>query len=117
MASRLKQECLLVCIERWEDDVRLIFLHQRHFNSLDLCYMGGLLDDAAGGPGGAVLPLCQVGQGHGGVDLSPVRLVFALHSLLLHSSAAVAAKDQSNVRTCAGKNETESGELEFRFGL
>lgn len=71
----------------------LIFLHQRHFNSLDLCYMGGLLDDAAGGPGDTVLPLCQVGQGHGGIDLPPVRLVFALHSLLLRSSDATAATD------------------------
>ncbi len=71
----------------------LIFLHQRHFNSLDLCYMGGLLDDAAGGPGGAVFPLRQVGQGHGGVDLSPVCLVFALHLLLLRNSDATAAAD------------------------
>lgn len=66
-------------------------MHQRHFNSLDLCYMGGLLDDAAGGPGGAVLSLRQVGQGHGGVDLPPVRLIFALRSLLLRSSDAAAA--------------------------
>lgn len=55
--------------------------------------MRGLLDDAAGGPGGAVLPLRQVGQGHGSVDLPPVRLVFALHLLLLHSSNATAAAD------------------------
>ena len=55
--------------------------------------MGGLLDDAAGGPGDAVLPLRQVGQGHGGIDLPPVRLVFALHPLFLRSSDATAATD------------------------
>lgn len=76
----------------------LIFLHQRHFNSLDLCYMGGFLDDAAGGPGGAVLPLRQVGQGHGGVDLLPVRLVFSLH-LLRSSDATAATDDQHNMHT------------------
>lgn len=58
--------------------------------------MGGLLDDAAGGPGGAVLPLRQVGQGHGGVDLPPVRLVFALHLLLLRGADATAAADDRN---------------------
>lgn len=83
----------------------LIFLHQWHFHSLDLCYMGGLLDDAAGGPGGAVLPLRQVGQGHGGVDLSPVRLVFALHLLLLRSADATAAAGGRKTRT--GRKETQ----------
>lgn len=61
----------------------LVFLHQWHFDSLDLSYMGGLLDDAAGGPGDTVLGLSQVGQGHGGIDLPPVGLVSALHLLLL----------------------------------
>lgn len=65
--------------------------------------MGRLLDDAAGGPGRAVLPLRQVGQGHGGVDLPPVRLVFALHLLLLCSSAAAAAA------TAAGCKKTRRG--------
>lgn len=55
--------------------------------------MRGLLDDAAGGPGDAVLPLRQVGQGHGGVDLPPVRLVFALRLLLLRNSDATATAD------------------------
>lgn len=77
----------------------LIFMHHRHFDSLDLCYMGGLLDDAAGGPAGAVLTLRQIGQGHGGVDLSPVRLVLALHSFLLRKSYANAAtEDQRNTQ-------------------
>lgn len=61
----------------------LVFLHQWHFDSLDLSYMRGLLDDAAGGPGHTVLGLRQVGQGHGGVDLPPVSLVSALRLLLL----------------------------------
>lgn len=75
--------------------------------------MGGLLDDAAGGPGDTVLPLRQVGQGHGGVDLPPIRLVFALHLLLLRSSDATAATaDQRNMQKCTRKNKTESGELE-----
>lgn len=74
----------------------LILLYQRHFYSLDLCYVGGLLDDAAGGPRGAVLPLRQVSQGHGGVDLLPVRLIFALHLLLLHSSDNTAATDDQH---------------------
>lgn len=73
---------------------RLIFLHQRHFDSLDLCYMRGLLDNAAGGPGGTVLPLCQVGQGHGGVDLLPVCLVFAFRLFFLCGSGATAAADE-----------------------
>ena len=69
--------------------------------------MGGLLDDAAGGTRGPVLPLRQVGQGHGGVDLPPVRLVFALRLLLLHSSDdASAAGDHKHAQ---GKNKTESG--------
>lgn len=92
----------------------LIFLHQWHFHSLDLCYMGGLLDDAAGGPGGAVLPLRQVGQGHGGVDLPPVRLVFALHLLLLHSSAA-ATTDDGWQDTHGRDQNRERGELEVKF--
>lgn len=58
----------------------LVLLHQWHFDSLDLSYMGGLLDDAAGGAGDTVLR--QVGQGHGGVDLPPVSLVSALRLLL-----------------------------------
>lgn len=95
----------------------LIFLHQWHFNSLDLCYVGGLLDDAAGGPRDAVLPLRQVGQGHGGIDLPPVRLVFAL--LLLHSSDADDPK-HTNTHThtqkhAHEKNKTESRELEVKF--
>ena len=61
--------------------------------------MRRLLDDAAGGPGGAVLPLRQVGQGHGGVDLLPVRLVFALQLFLLHSSDTPAdTDDRHNTR-------------------
>lgn len=97
----------------------LIFLHQWHFNSLDLCYMGGLLDDAAGGPGGAVLPLRQVGQGHGGVDLSPVRLVFALHLLLLRSSYATAATDDHKNAKHAEKKrtKTEGRKLEVKYSL
>ncbi len=68
--------------------------------------MGRLLDDAAGGPRGAVLPLRQVGQGHGGVDLPPVRLVFALHLLLVRSSDATAATDdQRNTQTCTAKEQ------------
>lgn len=97
----------------------LVFLHQRHFNSLDLCYMGGLLDDAAGGPGGAVLPLRQVGQGHGGVDLPPVRLVFALRLLLLRSPDATAATDdRRNAQTRAQeRTKQRAGELEVKFSL
>lgn len=65
--------------------------------------MGGLLDDAAGGTRGPVLPLRQVGQGHGGVDLPPVRLVFALRLLLLRSSGdASAAGDH---KTCTGEEQ------------
>lgn len=74
--------------------------------------MRGLLDDAAGGPRSAVLPLRQVGQGHGGVDLPPVRLVFALHLLFLRSSdATAAADDQRNAQACRGKHKTERGEV------
>lgn len=82
----------------------LILLHQRHFNSLDFCYMGGLLDDAAGGPRDAVLALCQVGQGHCRVDLLPVRLVFALHLLLLHSAKATPSADNHSTGSTARKN-------------
>lgn len=63
--------------------VVLVLLHQWHFDSLDLSYMGGLLDDAAGGAGDTVLRLRQVGQGHCGVDLPPVSLVSARRLLLL----------------------------------
>lgn len=53
--------------------------------------MGGLLNDAAGGSQHAVLALRQVGQGHGGIDLPPVRLISALHLLfLLHSNPSAA---------------------------
>lgn len=84
-----------------EESVSLIFLQQRHFNRLDLSYMRGLLNDAASRPRGAVLPLCHVGQGHGGVHLLPVRLVFALHPLLLRScDATAAADDRPDVQTC-----------------
>lgn len=55
--------------------------------------MGGLLDDAAGGSRGAVLALRQVGQGHGSIDLPPVRLIPALQLLLLHSYDTTAAPD------------------------
>lgn len=48
--------------------------------------MGGLLNDAAGGSRRAVLALRQVGQGHGCIDLPPVRLISALHLLLLRHS-------------------------------
>lgn len=86
----------------------LIFLHQGHFDSLDLCDVGGLLNDAAGRPGGALLPLRQVGQGHGGVDLLPVRLIFALHLLLLRSCDATAATDVTAAHAnMHGKNKTE----------
>lgn len=78
-------QAILVCIGT-RLTIRLIFLPQRQLNSLDLCYMGRLLDDAAGGPRGTILPLSQVGQGHGSVDLPPVCYVFALHLLCLHSS-------------------------------
>lgn len=56
--------------------------------------MGGLLNDAAGGSRAAVLALRQVGQGHGGVDLPPVRLISALHLLLLRNADAAAAPDE-----------------------
>lgn len=55
--------------------------------------MGGLLNDTAGGSRAAVLALRQVGQGHGGVDLPPVRLISALHLLLLRNPNATAASD------------------------
>lgn len=55
--------------------------------------MGGLLNDAAGGSRAAVLALRQVGQGHGGIDLPPVRLISALHLLLLRDADATAAPD------------------------
>lgn len=90
----------------------LIFLHQWNFNSLDLCYMGRLLDDAAGGTGGAVLPLRQVGQGHGGVDLLPVCLVFALHLLLLRSSDATdTADDHANTHMEDQNRESVRGHV------
>ena len=63
----------------------LVLLHHGHFDSLDLGYVGRLLDDAAGGAGGGV-HLGQVGERHGGVDLPPVPLVFALCPRLLHAS-------------------------------
>lgn len=75
--------------------MELITAHKWHFYSLDLCYMGRLLDDAAGGPGGTVLPLRQVGQGHGGIDLLPVRLIFALRLLLVFGSDATADDTQT----------------------
>lgn len=56
--------------------------------------MGGLLNDAAGGSRRAVLALRQVGQGHGCIDLPPVRLVSALQLLLLHQSDPSAAPDE-----------------------
>lgn len=90
----LKEECLLLCIESERKRSELIFLHQRHFNSLDLSYMRGLLNNAAGRPRAAVLPLRHVGQGHGGVDLLPVRLISALHLLLLRRCEAAAAADE-----------------------
>lgn len=74
-----------------EGGAGLVFLHQWHFDSLDLRYMRRLLDDAAGGPGNTVLGLSQVGQGHGGVDLPPVGLVSALRLLLPGRSLAEAA--------------------------
>lgn len=55
--------------------------------------MGGLLNDTAGGSRAAVLALRQVGQGHGSVDLPPVRLISALHLLLLRNPNATAAPD------------------------
>lgn len=81
--------------------------------------MGGLLDDAAGGPRGAVLPLRQVGQGHGGVDLPPVRLVFALHPLFLRSSDATAATDDRREHANMYRKEQnrERGELEVKFSV
>lgn len=88
-------------------DVVLVLLHQGHFDSLDLGYMGGLLDDAAGGAGHAVLlPLRQVGQGHGGVDLPPVGLVSALHLLPMgrsppDASAASATADAADAADAA----------------
>lgn len=98
---------------RWRPKLKL--LHQRHFNSFDLCYMGGLLDDAAGCPRDAVLPLCQVGQGHGGVDLLPVRLIFALHLLLLRScDATTATGNQQNRQTCTERTQTQ-GALEVEL--
>lgn len=55
--------------------------------------MGGFLNDAAGGSRRAVLALRQVGQGHGSIDLPPVRLISALHLLLLRHSDPNAAPD------------------------
>lgn len=72
--------------------------------------MGGLLDDAAGGPRDTVLCLRQVGQGHGGVDLPPVRLVFTLHLLRRSSNATTgAAADRQG-----GENKTENNERRVR---
>lgn len=60
-----------------------------HFDSLNLCYMGRLLDDTAGGARRcALLPLGQVGQGHGGMELFPVSLIIS--SSATFTSTAVA---------------------------
>lgn len=108
----LKGQCLLLCTEPRANE--LIFLQQRHFNRLDLSDMRGLLNDAAGRPRGALLPLRHVGQGHGGVHLLPVRLVFALHPVLLRScDATAAADDGADVQTCRERRkqrQTFSGE-------
>lgn len=67
----------------------LVLVHDGYFDSLDFGYMRGLLDDAAGGScRSSVFRLGQVGQGHGCVDLSPVRLIFSA-SLFLRCDAVV----------------------------
>lgn len=109
---------LLVCIERiFSAFFFLVFLHQRHFNSLDLCYMWGLLDDAAGSSRGTVLPLSQVGQGHGSVDLPPVRLVFALHPFLVGNANANAAADGERDERKHAQREHNRRQLEVMFSL
>lgn len=51
--------------------------------------MRGFLDDAAGGArGSTVFRLGQVGQRHGCIDLSPVRLVFSASLFLRRDAAA-----------------------------
>lgn len=70
--------------------------------------MGGLLNDAAGGSRRAVLALRQVGQGHGSIDLPPVRLISALHLLLLHHSDPSAAPD--GIEDLEGNNRRECRE-------
>lgn len=64
-----------------------------HFDSLNLCYMGRLLDDTAGGSQRrALLPLGQVGQGHGSMELFPVGLVIS--SSATFASTAVAKMER-----------------------
>lgn len=55
----------------------LKLLNQWHFDRLYFCYMRRLLDDAAGGSLQLVFPLCEICQGHGCIDLLPVRVVLA----------------------------------------
>ncbi len=64
-----------------------------HVDSLNLCYMGRLLDDTAGGARRwALLPLGQVGQGHGGMELFPVGLVISSSTF---ASTAVANMERN----------------------
>lgn len=47
-----------------------------HLDSLNLCYMGRLLDDTAGGSCRCILlSLGQVGQSHGSMELLPAGLI------------------------------------------
>lgn len=79
----------------------LVLVQDRHFDSLDFSYVGGFLDDAAGGSrGGAVLGLGQVGEGHGCVDLSPVRLVFTASFLLRHDAVVHTKTQIYRLHTC-----------------
>lgn len=67
----------------------LVLVHDGNFDSLDFGYMRGFLDDAACGAcrRSTIFRLGQVGQRHGGVDLSPVRLVFSTPPFLHHDAA------------------------------
>lgn len=66
----------------------LVLVHDGYFDSFDFSYMGGFLDDAAGGASrSTVFRLGQVGQGHGCVDLSPVRVIFPTSFFLRHAAA------------------------------